>query len=134
MSIVSSAGDRLHDRGEVFGFLGPNGAGKSRARMLTGCIAATAGRAIVAGHDVAHSPSAARRHIGIVPEEANAYADLTVRQNVLRMAELHGVAKMAREQRCTELLQTFDLEARAAQKGRERSKGLRQRLMACCCA
>jgi len=119
-------------RGEVFGYLGPNGAGKSTtARMLTGYIAPTEGRAVVAGFDVAKSPSAARRHIGVVPEEANVYADLTVRQNVLLMAELHGVPKSAREQRCTELLQTFDLESRATQKGRELSKGLRQRLMLC---
>jgi ABC-type multidrug transport system ATPase subunit len=76
------------DRGEVFGFLGPNGAGKSTtARMLTGFLAPTEGRAVVAGFDVARSPSAARRHIGVVPEEANVYADLTVRQNVLLMAE-----------------------------------------------
>lgn len=118
--------------GEVFGFLGPNGAGKSTtARMLTGYIAPTEGRAMVAGFDVALSPSAARRHIGVVPEEANVYADLTVRQNVLLMAELHGVAKAAREQHSTELLQTFDLDTRAKQKGRELSKGLRQRLMLC---
>jgi ABC-2 type transport system ATP-binding protein len=69
--------------------------------MLTGHIAATEGRAMVAGHDVALSPSAARRHVGVVPEEANVYADLTVRQNVALMAELHGVAKATREQRCT---------------------------------
>lgn len=120
------------DHGQVFGFLGPNGAGKSTtARMLTGYVASTEGRAIVAGYDVAKSPSAARRHIGVVPEEANVYADLTVRQNVLLMAELHGVRKAEREQRCTELLKTFDLDARAARKGRELSKGLRQRLMLC---
>jgi ABC-2 type transport system ATP-binding protein len=119
-------------RGEVFGFLGPNGAGKSTtARMLTGFLAPTEGRAVVAGFDVATSPSAAHRQIGVVPEEANAYADLTVRQNVLLMAELHGAPRAAREQRCDELLQTFDLAARAAQKGRELSKGLRQRLMLC---
>lgn len=119
-------------RGEVFGFLGPNGAGKSTmARMLTGYLAPTEGRAVVAGFDVAKSPSAARRHIGVVPEEANVYADLTVRQNVMLMAELHDVPKAEREQRCTELLQTFDLDSRTTQKGRELSKGLRQRLMLC---
>jgi ABC-2 type transport system ATP-binding protein len=118
--------------GEVFGFLGPNGAGKSTtARMLTGYIPPTEGRALVAGFDVARSPTAARRHIGVVPEEASVYADLTVRQNVLLMAELHGVAKAERERRCTELLQNFDLEDRATQKGRQLSKGLRQRLMLC---
>ena len=119
-------------RGEIFGFLGPNGAGKSTtARMLTGYLAPTKGRAIVAGFDVAKFPSEARRHIGVVPEEANVYADLTVRQNVLLMAELHGVAKQERERSSTELLQTFDLTERAGQKGRELSKGLRQRLMLC---
>jgi ABC-2 type transport system ATP-binding protein len=119
-------------RGEIFGFLGPNGAGKSTtARMLTGYLAPTEGRAIVAGFDMAKHPSAARRHIGVVPEEANVYADLTVRQNVLLMAELHGLSRLERERRCGELLQTFDLEVRAAQKGRELSKGLRQRLMLC---
>jgi len=118
--------------GEIFGFLGPNGAGKSTtARMLTGFLPPTAGRAWVAGIDVNQRPSAARRRIGVVPEEANVYADLSVRQNVLLMAELHGVVKAERERRCAALLQTFDLAARAAQKGRELSKGLRQRLMLC---
>jgi len=39
--------------GEIFGLLGPNGAGKSTLiRMMTTLIPITAGRAIVAGHDV----------------------------------------------------------------------------------
>ena len=83
-------------QGEVFGFLGPNGAGKSTtARMLTGFVRPTSGRAWIAGLDVAKHPSAARRLIGVVPEEANVYADLTVLQNVLLMAELHGVDQVA---------------------------------------
>jgi ABC-2 type transport system ATP-binding protein len=52
-------------------------------------------------------------------------------QNVLLMAELHGVPRVERERRCADLLQTFDLSARAVQKGRQLSKGLRQRLMLC---
>jgi ABC-2 type transport system ATP-binding protein len=120
------------DRGEIFGFLGPNGAGKSTtARMLTGFIPATAGKASIAGCDIAERPSAARRHIGVVPEEANVYADLTVWQNVMLMAELHGVAKAIRDTRGKALLESFDLAARAGQKGRQLSKGLRQRLMLC---
>ncbi len=118
--------------GEVFGFLGPNGAGKSTTtRMLTGFLAPTEGRALIAGIDVARQPSRARRRIGVVPEEANVYADLTVRQNILLMAELHGVASSDRERRCNDLLRTFDLEERSQQKGRQLSKGLRQRLMLC---
>lgn len=118
--------------GEIFGFLGPNGAGKSTtARMLTGFMRPTSGRALIAGFDVSKEASAARRLIGVVPEEANVYADLTVLQNVLLMAELHGIDKTQRQLRASELLQLFDLQERKSQKGRDLSKGLRQRLMLC---
>jgi ABC-2 type transport system ATP-binding protein len=118
--------------GEIFGLLGPNGAGKSTTvRMLTGYLSPTAGRARVEGVDVAVEPSRARRRIGVVPEEANVYADLSVRHNVLLMAELHGVSRAERERRCSELLAIFGLDGRDVQTGRELSKGLRQRLMLC---
>jgi len=119
-------------RGEVFGFLGPNGAGKSTtARMLTGFIPPTSGAASIAGFDVSSQSTAARRHIGVVPEEANVYADLTVLQNVLLMAELHGLDRPERISRGTQLLERFGLAERARQKGSDLSKGLRQRLMLC---
>ena len=91
--------------GEIFGFLGPNGAGKSTtARMLTGFIPPTSGQALVSGIDVARHPTAARRNIGVVPEEANVYADLSVWNNVMLMAELHGVDNPTRNNRARELL------------------------------
>ena len=119
-------------RVEIFGFLSPNGAGKSTtARMLTGVIVASSGRSLILGMDIARRASDIRRHLGIVPEEANVYADLTVLQNVLFMAELHGIGSRERSRRAAALQQRFDLAGRAAQKGRELSKGLRQRLMLC---
>ena len=118
--------------GEIFGFLGPNGAGKSTtARMLTGFIPPTSGRALVNGIDVAQRPTAARRHIGVVPEEANVYADLSVWNNIMLMAELHGVDNESRTARARTLLDRFELLPRSGQRGRELSKGLRQRLMLC---
>jgi ABC-2 type transport system ATP-binding protein len=117
---------------EIFGFLGPNGAGKSTtARMLTGFIPPTSGRAFVHGFDVRQRATAARRHIGVVPEEANVYADLSVWDNVMLMAELHGIGHSARNARARELLVRFELMPRCEQRGRELSKGLRQRLMLC---
>src|SRR6476661_4590452 len=57
--------------GEVFGLLGPNGAGKSTTvGMLTTTIAPTAGRATLAGHDVATEALAARRASSVVFQEA----------------------------------------------------------------
>lgn len=119
-------------RGEVFGFLGPNGAGKSTTvRMLTGYIPPTSGTARIAGFDIVAEPVAARQHIGVVPEEASAYADLTVWQNIMLMGELHSVSRSRRSERAVELIDLFGLADRRDQKGRDLSKGLRQRLMLC---
>src|SRR5690348_2403200 len=42
------------ERGEIVGFLGPNGAGKTTTmRMIAGFTAATSGRVLVGGHDMA---------------------------------------------------------------------------------
>jgi len=119
-------------RGELFGFLGPNGAGKTTTvRMLTGVIEPTAGSAAVDGHDVVTEPAVSRERLGIVPEQANVYEDLTVWQNLMLMAELHAVPRKRRRERGGELLSLFGLADRHGQKGRALSKGLRQRLMLC---
>ena len=119
-------------RGEIFGFLGPNGAGKTTTvRMVTGVIEPTAGSATVDGHDVAAESVVSRQRLGIVPEQANVYEDITVWQNLMLMAELHAVARRRRRERGRELLGLFGLAERDGQKGRTLSKGLRQRLMLC---
>ncbi len=118
--------------GEVFGLLGPNGAGKTTTvRMLTGYLRPSGGRARLGGHDVVRQSVASRRLSGVVPEEANVYPDLTVWRNLMLMADLHGVPGPVRRRRGAELLELFELSGRKRQKGRELSKGLRQRLMLC---
>ncbi len=118
--------------GEVFGFLGPNGAGKSTTvRMLPGFLPPTEGKACLAGHDMAVDPVAGREMIGVVPEEANVYADLPVWQNMMLKAELRAVGRRRRTERGTELLGLFGLAGREREKGGDLSKGLRQRLMLC---
>jgi ABC-2 type transport system ATP-binding protein len=120
------------EEGEVFGFLGPNGAGKTTTvRMLTGVLDATEGAATVRGHDIRAEPLAAREHLGIVPEQANVYLDLSVWRNVMLMAELHGVPRRARVREGERLLDLLGLGERKKQKARALSKGLRQRLMLC---
>ncbi len=120
------------EKGEIFGFLGPNGAGKTTTvRMITGFFHPSGGTAIVNGHDVVEQPLAARRHIGVVPEEANLYVDLSVWQNVMLMAELHRIDRKTRTERGRELLEAFGLFDRKDHEGRTLSKGLKQRLMLC---
>lgn len=118
--------------GEVFGFLGPNGAGKTTTvRMLTGLLKPTKGTATIQGHDILTETLLSRAHLGIVPEEANVYVDLSVWRNVMLMAELHGVPRQERMERADRLLEYLGLADKKKQKARSLSKGLRQRLMLC---
>jgi len=119
-------------QGEIFGFLGPNGAGKTTTvRMLTGVIEPTEGTATIQGHDIRKEPLLSRAHIAVVPEEANVYLDLSAWQNVMLMAELHGVPRHRRFQEAERLLDALGLAEKREQKARTLSKGLRQRLMLC---
>jgi len=57
-------------RGEFFGLLGPNGAGKSTLiNIIAGLVRATAGNVSVLGHDVVGDFRAARKNLGVVPQE-----------------------------------------------------------------
>lgn len=119
-------------KGEIFGFLGPNGAGKTTTvRMLTGVIESTEGTATIQNHDIRNESLLSRAHLSIVPEEANVYLDLSVWQNIMLMAELHGIPRNQRIREADRLLKLLNLKEKKKQKARELSKGLRQRLMLC---
>ena len=69
--------------GTVFGLLGPNGAGKSTTiNCISGLLTPTAGRIAVNGHDVVKDGKAARRALGIVPQELALYEDLPAIENL----------------------------------------------------
>jgi len=58
------------NKGEIFALLGPNGAGKTTLiGAVCGIVRPTAGRIEVFGHDNINDYRAARRHIGLVPQE-----------------------------------------------------------------
>lgn len=87
-------------RESIFGLLGPNGAGKSTMiKMLTTLLAATSGRAIVAGFDVQRAPAEVRRNIGYVPQMLSADGALTGRENLQLSAALYGVKLTERKTR-----------------------------------
>jgi len=116
--------------GEILGFLGPNGAGKTTTqRMLTGILTPTEGEAFILGHDVARDPVGAKQHIGVVPEVANPYLELSGWKNLMLMGELCGVSRGLREERGKALLKRFDLWNRRSSRAKTYSKGMRQRLM-----
>jgi ABC-2 type transport system ATP-binding protein len=114
---------------EIFGLLGPNGAGKSTLiRMMTTLIPMTAGRAVVAGHDVKKDPDAARRCIGVIPQALTSDLDLTVEENMNIYAKLYDVPAQRRKDAIEELLELVDLTKWRGAQTKTLSGGMRRRL------
>jgi ABC-2 type transport system ATP-binding protein len=79
--------------GEVLGLLGPNGSGKSTIlRILTGYLHPTAGRARVAGYDIATEGLEARRRVGYVPEDVPLYTHMWVDEFLNFMGRMKGLS------------------------------------------
>jgi ABC-2 type transport system ATP-binding protein len=115
--------------GEIFGLLGPNGAGKSTLiRMMTTLLPITAGRAVIAGHDVAIEPDAARRTMGVIPQAMTSDLDLTLEENLNIYAKLYGVPAAQRKQSIDELLETVELTKWRSAQTKTLSGGMRRRL------
>src|SRR6266566_7219100 len=96
--------------GEVFGLLGPNGAGKSTTvGMLSTTIAPTAGKALLAGHDVVTDPLAARAVSSVVFQEAVVDRALSGLRNLELHARLWGVAPLAARGLIADLADAFGL-------------------------
>ncbi len=75
--------------GICFGFLGPNGAGKTTTmKMIYGLATVDGGELAVLGMDATRSRREIKSRIGVVPQETNLDADLTVRENLLQQALL----------------------------------------------
>ena len=77
--------------GEFFGLLGPNGAGKtSLISILAGLSSATGGHVKVHGHDVVADYAAARRSLGVVPQELVFDPFFSVRETlVIQLSLIH---------------------------------------------
>ena len=115
--------------GTVYGLLGPNGAGKTTTvRILATLLAPDAGRARVAGHDVAAEPHLVRRVIALAGQSATVDEDLTGRENLMFLSRLAGLSRAAAKARAAALLAAFGLEQAAAQQAKAYSGGMRRRL------
>ena len=115
--------------GEIYGFLGPNGAGKSTTvHMLTTLLPPTAGRATVAGFDVATQGPEVRRNIGAALQEAELDAFLTGREHMDLQGGLHGLSAGERRRRGDALLARVGLTEAADRKVGGYSGGMKRRL------
>lgn len=115
--------------GEIVGFLGPNGAGKSTTmKILTCFMAATKGRASVAGFDVHSQSQQVRRRVGYLPENVPLYDEMLVFDYLKFIAEVRQIPATERRKRLDEAVERTGLGAMVHREIRELSKGYRQRV------
>jgi ABC-2 type transport system ATP-binding protein len=116
--------------GEIFGLLGPNGAGKTTtAGMLTTRVVPTAGKAFIAGIDVAAHPALAKQITGIVSQQNTLDRQLTVWENLYFHGRLFGIKARESRQIADRLLEQFQLTKWAKASVYALSGGMAQRLM-----
>ena len=119
--------------GEIFGLLGPNGAGKT---TTIGCISnlltPTSGHVRVMGHDVVRDGVAARRSIGVVPQEIALYEDLSAKENLSYWGGAQGLRGAKLRERINDVLELTGLLDRAKEPIKRFSGGMRRRLNFAC--
>ncbi|HSE72136.1 MAG TPA: ATP-binding cassette domain-containing protein, partial [Nocardioidaceae bacterium] len=116
-------------QGSVLGVLGPNGAGKTTAvRILTTLLTADAGRAEVAGIDVAQDPAGVRSRIGVSGQYAAVDEYLTGYENLEMIGRLYHLGRRRSRERARELLAQFRLEDAGDRTAKGYSGGMRRRL------
>jgi ABC-2 type transport system ATP-binding protein len=114
--------------GEFFGLLGPNGAGKTTLiSILAGLVRASGGRVRVMGHDVVADYAAARRAIGVVPQELVFDPFFSVRETLRIQSGYFGLR--ANDAWIDELLANLGLADKANANMRQLSGGMKRRVL-----
>jgi ABC-2 type transport system ATP-binding protein len=109
--------------------LGLNGAGKSTLfSLVTRLFGIQAGQISIFGHDIGVAPGEALRLLGVVFQPRTLDLDLSVTQNLLYHAALHGIGRREARLRCGEVLARIGLADRTASKVRDLSGGQMRRL------
>jgi len=117
------------ETGSIFGLLGPNGAGKTTTiSCISGLLKPTSGRIAVSGHDVVTDGPAARRHLGIVPQELALYSDLSAAANLEFWGSAYGLTGDLLRRRVAEVLALIGLADRGKDHTSTFSGGMKRRL------
>ena len=116
------------EEGEFFGLLGPNGAGKTTLiSVLAGLTRASSGSATVLGHDVVGDYVAARRQLGIVPQELVFDPFFTVRETLRIQSGYFGIRNNGGW--IDEVLAELGLSDKADTNMRQLSGGMKRRVL-----
>jgi ABC-2 type transport system ATP-binding protein len=116
------------EEGEFFGLLGPNGAGKTTLiSILAGLSRASGGRVTVQGHDVVSDYAAARRALGVVPQELVFDPFFSVRETLRIQSAYFGLGR--NDAWIDELLAKLGLSDKADANMRQLSGGMKRRVL-----
>jgi ABC-2 type transport system ATP-binding protein len=119
--------------GEIFGLLGPNGAGKTTTiSCISGLMTPTAGQIRVMGHDVVQDGQAARRVLGVVPQEIALYEELSALENLAYWGGAQGMRNPLLGERIQKVLELTGLQDRAREPVKRFSGGMKRRLNLAC--
>jgi ABC-2 type transport system ATP-binding protein len=114
--------------GEFFGLLGPNGAGKTTLiSVLAGLARASSGTVRVMGHDVTADYAAARKSLGIVPQELVFDPFFNVRESLRIQSGYFGIKR--NDAWIDELLSALGLADKAGANMRQLSGGMKRRVL-----
>ena len=117
-------------QGEFFGLLGPNGAGKTTTiGIITSLVTKTGGSVKVFGIDIDEDFPAAKRMIGVVPQEFNFSIFEKVEDIVCQQAGYYGIGRTEAQVRSEKYLRQLGLWEKRQTPARELSGGMKRRLM-----
>gem|GEM_PF-8672 len=115
--------------GTSFGLLGPNGAGKSTTmRMIAGVSHRSGGRLHILGMDPDEQGPRIRAHLGVVPQNNNLDAQLTVRENLIFYGRYFGLPKRWLAAKAEELIDFAQLADKRDARVDDLSGGMKRRL------
>jgi len=115
--------------GEIYGLLGPNGAGKTTTiSLVCGLLKPDGGRVVVSGADFWSDPQAARRIMGVVPQDLAIYEELSGRENLEFWGRIAGLSRREARSRAGELLDALFLVGRGGDAVKKYSGGMKRRV------
>jgi len=115
--------------GEILSLLGPNGAGKSTTiSIISGLLAPTSGDACIMGYSIIREPEAAKKSLGVVPQDIALYPDLSARENLVFWGKMYGLRGPELKLRVNEVLEVIGLVDRQKDQVGKFSGGMKRRV------
>lgn len=113
-------------KGEIFGFLGSNGAGKTTLiKIITGLLKADSGDVKVCGSDIKTDFTGAARNIGAIIENPDMYGHMSGYENLKYFSSFYPDIT---DEDIWEAIRAVDMQARAKEKLKKYSLGMKQRM------